>query len=486
MKSKRFFALVMLLALMICSALPAGAENVAPVLTDCVSYIVMEPTTGQVLIEKNADTVLYPASITKIMILGLACEKAQNNWDTVVTVGDEEINSLEFKAAHIALRPGENVRLEDMLYATCMQSACDAANVLAVYVGEDGTIQSGVDAMNAKAQELGLTNTHFANPTGLHDESLYSTAREMALVTQWAFQQPGFLDVFCRTRTWIMEPTNIQENSRYFYCDDHLRLGGYKIFRPYAKGSKSGWHDEALYTQVTYAEQDGVELICVTMKSSTRDTKYTDIAGLFDYCFENFQHRSVPVAATGTGIPVWGGSGKLGKINLSSPDSVDILAANNLSVDELETEMNIPEKYVLGMAFKPTMTITLHGGGKQADSRFMVPMRVSGLDALLGANTYARAFSPTEHRQMGVGLALLVVILVALVILLRTKRDKRRTPPQKNVLQHRQDSVAAAPRPIRRANYQNQTNHTARPGNYRGRDGYSSRGYNNMPHNSRR
>lgn len=85
-------------------AVPAAAEGASPVATDCEAYIVTERGTGQVLIEKNADEVLYPASITKIMILGLACEKAQGNWDTMLTVTEDEMNAMENGAAHIALR----------------------------------------------------------------------------------------------------------------------------------------------------------------------------------------------------------------------------------------------------------------------------------------------------------------------------------------------------------------------------------------------
>ena len=171
MKIKGFFSLVLAAALALGLAVPAAAEGASPVATDCEAYIVTERGTGQVLIEKNADEVLYPASITKIMILGLACEKAQGNWDTLLTVTEDEMNAMENGAAHIALRPGEEVRLEDMLYATCLSSACDAANMLATYVG--GSIEGGVQAMNDKAQQLGLADTHFSNPTGLHNEQLY-------------------------------------------------------------------------------------------------------------------------------------------------------------------------------------------------------------------------------------------------------------------------------------------------------------------------
>ena len=172
----------------------AAAEDLPQV--TCEAYVVMDADTGQVIMEKNPDEVLYPASITKIMTLGLTMEKAQGDWSAELTIDYDVAHSLEAKSTHIALLPGEVVKLEDVIYGTQMESANDGANALAEYFGDDGTIARGVEKMNAKAQELGLTNTHYANPHGLYDENHYTSARDMANLTRWAMQQPGFMDVF--------------------------------------------------------------------------------------------------------------------------------------------------------------------------------------------------------------------------------------------------------------------------------------------------
>ena len=425
MKLKKLWGLVLTALLIFVLAVPASADGASPVETDSEAYIVTDRTTGQVLIEKNADEVLYPASITKIMILGLACEKAQGNWDTTLTVTEAEMNAMEQGAAHIALRPGEEVRLEDMLYATCLSSACDAANMLASYVG--GNIEGGVAAMNAKAQELGLTSTHFTNPTGLHDADLYSSARDMAIITRWALQQPGFETVFCYENTWTMQPTNIQEKERYFSHSDYTRWESYQVYRPYMKGSKSGWHDQALYTQVNYAEQNGVELIIVVMRASTRASKFNDLVNLGDYCFANFTKKSIPLENRQTEIPVWGGGGKLGNMTLTSPESIDLLLADGVNPENLQTEFSLPEYYVLGTPFTPTLAVTLDGQGLQSDSVATVPARVSGLDTLLSANTYTRLLNDDDHRRLGSGLAIILVAGLALLIMIRLR--SRPKPP---------------------------------------------------------
>ena len=440
MKIKGFFSLVLAAALALGLAVPAAAEGASPVVTDCEAYIVTERGTGQVLIEKNADEVLYPASITKIMILGLACEKAQGNWDTMLTVTEDEMNAMENGAAHIALRPGEEVRLEDMLYATCLSSACDAANMLATYVG--GSIEGGVQAMNDKAQQLGLTDTHFSNPTGLHNEQLYTTARDMAVITRWALQQPGFETVFCYEDTWTMKPTNIQPKERYFSHSDYTRWESYQVYRPYMKGSKSGWHDQALYTQVNYAEQDGVELIFVVLHANTRNSKFDDLVNLGDYCFSNFHRRTVSLQNRQTQIPVWGGGEKLGNITLTSPETVDLLLADGVSPDALQTEFTLPEYYVLGTPFTPTLAVTLQGQGLQSDSTATIPARVSGLDTLLAANTYNRLLNDSHRQKLGSWFAVAVVAALVALILFRLRRA-----PVKPGLMQSQPIILATRRP---------------------------------------
>lgn len=128
----------------------------------------MDADTGLVLAQQNMNKRLHPASITKVMTLGLACQQAQGQWEDVsLTVSHEDVYSLAgTDSSHIALQVGEQVPLTDALYATMMASANDGANLLAEYFG-GGTIAGGVAEMNAQVEKLGLKNTHFANPHGI-------------------------------------------------------------------------------------------------------------------------------------------------------------------------------------------------------------------------------------------------------------------------------------------------------------------------------
>ena len=132
---KKYIAALLTALLLLCTALSAGA--VGPALTTTEAYCIIDADTGLVLAQQNMNEELHPASITKVMTLGLACQKAQGNWDGVkLTVSHEDVYSLAgTDSSHIALREGEEVPLQDALYGTMIASANDGANLLAEYFG---------------------------------------------------------------------------------------------------------------------------------------------------------------------------------------------------------------------------------------------------------------------------------------------------------------------------------------------------------------
>ena len=148
---KKQIAALCAVLLWVCAVL-LPAQAAGPALTATEAYCIIDADTGLVLAQQNMDEELHPASITKVMTLGLACQKAQGAWDGVkLTVSHEDVYSLAgTDSSHIALQEGEEVPLADALYGTMMASANDGANLLAEYFG-GGTIADGVDAMNAQA-----------------------------------------------------------------------------------------------------------------------------------------------------------------------------------------------------------------------------------------------------------------------------------------------------------------------------------------------
>ena len=370
-----------LLALALC-ALPASAAG--PALTATRAYCIMDADSGLVLAGQNMDEELHPASITKVMTLGLACEKAAGNWEDVsVTVSHEDVYSLAgTDSSHIALLEGEEVPLTDLLYATMMASANDGANALAEYFG-GGTIADGVAVMNAKAAALGLEHTHFANPHGISDEAHYTSCRDMAQILRWALTQPGFEELFTRNEMYIMEPTNLQPVTRYFSQQDSVRIGSSMFHHPAVIGSKIGYTDEARQTYICLAEQGDVRLIVVTMRSESRADRYADVRTLLDYAFATWQgYTEIPAAPAAASVIVQGGGDALGILSLDAP-AVRLPLAAGLTAADVSLTVELPEVYTLGGGLEAWAVYTVEGGGVQETASIRAPLQAGGLPALL-------------------------------------------------------------------------------------------------------
>ena len=262
---------------------PDAPETLSP------SVILMEESTGTILYEKNMDEAHYPASITKIMTTLLALENG--NLSDMVTFSDDAINNTE--GSGIARDYGEQMTLEQCLYGVMLESANECAYAVAEHVG--GTVENFVDMMNAKAKELGCTNTHFANPHGLQDENHYTTAHDMALIAQAAYQNETFR-IIIGTKMYTIPPTNkhaeetVLRNHHDMLCTYHN--ANRKYLYPYCVGGKTGYTATANSTLVTYAEKDGMTLICVVMNTQSPN-QFIDTVNLFDYAFDNFQVLNV-------------------------------------------------------------------------------------------------------------------------------------------------------------------------------------------------
>ena len=150
------------------------------------SAILIEASSGMVIFEKDADTIRYPASTTKIMTVMLGIIMIDpNDYDKEVMVSERAVQVPE-DSSTMDLKAGEVLSYRDLLYGTMLLSANDGSNVIAETVS--GSIEAFVQLMNDKAAELGCTNTHFANPHGYHDDDHYTTARDLALIAQAAMQ----------------------------------------------------------------------------------------------------------------------------------------------------------------------------------------------------------------------------------------------------------------------------------------------------------
>ena len=255
------------------------------------SAIVIDARSGAAVFEKNADTAMFPASTTKILTVMIALERS--NPEDMVTVS-QNILSLPEDGSMIGLVPGEQLRMEDLLKATMVASGNDGALVIAEHIA--GSQEAFAQLMNEKAQELGVVNSHFANPHGYHDDNHYSTARDIALITRAALQTEGFREIFALYTFTIPAADNgsrerkrLSSYSRYI-MNPEASEG--KYYYPSLIGGKSGSYSLAGECYAAAADRDGIELISVTLKSNSNG-RWVDTQRLMDYGFSQYVTTSI-------------------------------------------------------------------------------------------------------------------------------------------------------------------------------------------------
>lgn len=255
--------------------------------------IVMEVNSGAVLYEKNADEVNYPASITKVMTTMLALEYCE--LDEIVTFSDDAINLNQGDTSHIARDYGEEMTMEQCLYAIMLESANECSYAVAEHVGQKlgGDYQTFIDLMNEKAKDLGCTNTHFNNSNGLPDPDHWISAHDMAVIAAEAYKNETF-QIIIGCRSYRIPATNKHADVTPLN-NHHAMISNYKTNKylyEYCTGGKTGYTKDAGSTLVTFAEKDGLSLVCVVMRTNGTD-QYLDTTSLFEYCFQNFQAFSL-------------------------------------------------------------------------------------------------------------------------------------------------------------------------------------------------
>ena len=306
MKRKRIFAALMAGIIMVGSICSSTAQAAAkwPKGPDkgslsSASAIVMELSTGTVLYSKNIHKKHYPASITKIMTSLLTLENSSPS--DVVTFTEAEAHGIETGSSSMYCVPGEKFTIEQVLYGIMLQSANEMCLVAADHVA--GSVDKFVEMMNQRVAQLGLKDTHFMNPNGLHNDDHYTSAYDMACIAREAWKNPSFQKI-CGTRTYQVKSTNKRKSSEILggqLLNHHQMINGYETSSRYEKdyviGGKTGYTSMAHSTLVTFAEKDGMQLVSVIMKGNSskqgEPNEYTDTTRILDYAFEKFSKHAV-------------------------------------------------------------------------------------------------------------------------------------------------------------------------------------------------
>ena len=251
-----------------------------------LSAILMTADTGEVIFEKDAYTLRYPASTTKILtvLLGIL---TVDDLEQKVVVSDTAMN-IPADSSTMGLHIGEEIRFIDVLYGTMMLSGNDGANVIAETVS--GSIPAFVDLMNRTAEAFGCTNTHFANAHGYHADDHYTNAYDMALIAREAMRNETFRQI-SSTLTYAIPRTNMQKARTIETKSEYMLRGSEekpnKYYFPDATGIKTGSHSHAGYCFVGSASRDGVDLISVVFFTGKR-ARWADTIKLMNYGFSQY------------------------------------------------------------------------------------------------------------------------------------------------------------------------------------------------------
>lgn len=265
------------------------------------ALLILEPSTGKIVYEKNGYEKKYPASTTKIMTAILAIEHC--NLNETATASEFSIMSIPGGYSTANIQIGETLSVKDLLYALMLQSANESAVILAEHIS--GSQDAFADLMNSKAQEIGCQNTHFVNPNGIHNDNHYSTAYDLALIAKYAMKNETFREIVKTTSFTLPATSAYPAETRTFTNTNNLiiydsRNRADNYYYEYATGIKTGYTSNAKNCLVSSAEKNGIEYICVVLGASISygDTgsvshRYVDTINLFNFAFDNYSFRKL-------------------------------------------------------------------------------------------------------------------------------------------------------------------------------------------------
>lgn len=247
------------------------------------SAIIIEPTTGKIIFEKNSNERLEPASMTKIMTLLLTFEAIDNGRVSLDDMVNISKRAEDMGGSQMFLEAGSNIRLEEIIKGVSIASANDGAMALAEFIG--GSVENFVDMMNKKVEDLGLSNTHFANPHGLHADNHYSSAYDMAIMASNLISHEKVLNYTSIYEDYFNKP----DGSRTWLVNTNKLVR----FLEGVDGLKTGYTSEAGYCLTATAKKGNVRYITVVMGEPSSDIRSSETANMLNYAFNSFKLNTI-------------------------------------------------------------------------------------------------------------------------------------------------------------------------------------------------
>lgn len=383
-------------------------------LTDTAKAVVLyELNSDTMLYTYNPDGKIYPTSMVKLMTALVAIENG--DLDDMVTVTRSVLNQVPIGILGADLKVGEEISLKDLLYATMVASATDASVVAAAYVG--GSVEGFLQMMNDKAAQLGCKNTHYGNVHGLHDEETYTTARDIARITEAALENEVFRKMFCASE-YTLAATNRHEERLITTTNNMMNPQKSKYYDKRVTGGKTGATDEGGRCLTLTAQKDGMEILCVLMGATPTmaangsiDTygSFEESKIMVDYAFANFEFRQVFFdGQTLAQYPVANGASHV--VTQAATSASTVMPAE---VDESQL------KWVYAGA-NDTVSAPVEKGQKLGTAQVWYGMKClaeTDMVAMNGVEAYQAPVIPEKPNSKSGSWLMLLLVLVGLVVL---------------------------------------------------------------------
>ena len=338
MKKYRLLSLLLILSLFAC-LLPVQALALDEPETTARSAVLIDADTGDVLYQKNGDLTMFPGGLTMLMTALLVAEAIDVG---SLNLSDEVTASETFRynvsedsiTADPAVVPGEKLTVEELLYYSLLRSAADTCNMLAERVG--GTMDAFVEAMNRRAQELGCTNTHFANANGqavAAGENHQTTAHDLALICRQLVTKPAILAV-SRAASYTVGATEVA-GSRTVYNANYLLDPTSEFYYQHAYGLKTGYSAALGNCLVAAADLNEVNVVAVILGCPENGDQFRDAITLFDWAFDNYSYRQI-LSPMDTLDTVDVSTGSPSSIGVRAETAVSLLLPNDQELGDVE------------------------------------------------------------------------------------------------------------------------------------------------------
>lgn len=312
--------------------------------------VLIDAKTGKILLQKDMNKQLYPASTTKILTAILAIENL--NLDSKLTASRSAVMSIPSGYSNAGIKVGESLSVSDLLEMFLIHSANEVGYIFAEEIS--GNIDNFANLMNQKASELGCTNTHFTNPSGIHDVNHYSTAYDMALIAKYCMQNETFRNIVNK-KSCKFSATDLYPEERYFKNTNSLLDSSNRYYYEYAIGIKTGFTTQAKNCLIAGAKKDGIELIAVMLGAEATENgqsgRYVDAKNFFDFGFSNYEIKQfLNEGEKITEIEVKNATKETKNLNLIAKTSLSTTFKSDFNVSDLQPSIEINENITAPIA----------------------------------------------------------------------------------------------------------------------------------------